>query len=230
MNKITKTLVALGVTLFLLTVGMKSEAEAQCDPGWTHIIDTLLVQGCLYKVELCSNEFDSSRGDGCIYKPKCSKKCAFYVYPNSYNPNVERLTSYKLWPGDAEYYEDGDTTKTLNKSDCCTVNLPEDCSEKCFNCFYACNKNPLTGNLSWNNGKILIDSTYLGTGMKGVPCCDGTPNADLNSKYNYCPENYGKGGGGLPPCGTILAAKLGDPCAELDKKKDSPINILTNRV
>lgn len=52
MKKYTSVLVALGVTLFLLTVGMKSKAEAQCDPGWTHITDTLLVQGCLYEVDL----------------------------------------------------------------------------------------------------------------------------------------------------------------------------------
>ncbi|MCB9221784.1 MAG: hypothetical protein H6615_08210 [Ignavibacteria bacterium] len=55
-------MVALGVTLFLLTVGMKSEAEAQCDPGWTHITDTLLVQGCLYEVDLCAQCYVSHPG------------------------------------------------------------------------------------------------------------------------------------------------------------------------
>lgn len=185
---------------------------------------------CCNKVELCSTKFNSERGIGCRKKPKCDKKCAYFVYLNSYNPNVERLTSYKLWPGDVEYYTEGDTTKTINKSDCCTVNLPEKCTEKCFNCYYACKLNPNGKGMSWNNGRVLIDSTYLGTGMKGVPCCEGTPNPDLNSKYNYCPENYGKGSGGLPPCGTILAAKLGGPCAEIDKKKDLPVMILTNKV
>lgn len=43
-------LVALGVTLFLLTVGMKSEAEAQ---PCTNLVDTLLIDGCYYEVYLC---------------------------------------------------------------------------------------------------------------------------------------------------------------------------------
>lgn len=35
MKRFSNLLVALGVTIFMLTVGMKIEAEAQCPPGWT---------------------------------------------------------------------------------------------------------------------------------------------------------------------------------------------------
>ncbi len=53
MKVFSKILVALGVTVFLLTVGIKNEVLAQCDPGYTHHIDTVTVQGCLYAVDLC---------------------------------------------------------------------------------------------------------------------------------------------------------------------------------
>ena len=55
MKKYTNILVALGVTLFLLTVGIKSEAEAQsmCDSTWTQKKDTLTIAGCEYEVDLC---------------------------------------------------------------------------------------------------------------------------------------------------------------------------------
>jgi hypothetical protein len=58
MKKYTNILFALGVTLFLLTLGMKSEAEAQsmCDSTWTQKKDTLTIAGCEYEycVELPS--------------------------------------------------------------------------------------------------------------------------------------------------------------------------------
>lgn len=50
MKTITKILVALGVTLFLLTVGMKSEAKAQ---PCTTLLDTLTIGGCPYEFEIC---------------------------------------------------------------------------------------------------------------------------------------------------------------------------------
>jgi hypothetical protein len=53
MKKYTKILVALGVTLFLLTVGMKSEAEAQCPAGFTPKTINMNVGGCIYAVEIC---------------------------------------------------------------------------------------------------------------------------------------------------------------------------------
>lgn len=43
-------LVALGVTLLLLTIGMKNELEAQ---PCTNLVDTLLIDGCYYEVYLC---------------------------------------------------------------------------------------------------------------------------------------------------------------------------------
>ena len=53
MKKYTNILVALGVTLFLLTVGIKSEAEAQCPPGASSIATTFTVKGCVFDVILC---------------------------------------------------------------------------------------------------------------------------------------------------------------------------------
>lgn len=50
MKKYSNILVALGVTLFLLTVGMKSEAEAQ---PCSIVVDTLILGGCPFEVELC---------------------------------------------------------------------------------------------------------------------------------------------------------------------------------
>jgi hypothetical protein len=50
MKRFTNILVALGVTLFLLTVGMKSEAEAQ---PCTNVKDTLTIAGCQYEIDLC---------------------------------------------------------------------------------------------------------------------------------------------------------------------------------
>lgn len=53
MKKYSNILVALGVTLFLLTVGMKSEAEAQCKQGFTYKKDTMMIAGCPWVVEIC---------------------------------------------------------------------------------------------------------------------------------------------------------------------------------
>lgn len=55
MKNFKNLLFTLGVTFFLLTFGMKSEAEAKdpCPPGWTTLIDTVTVDGCDYEVELC---------------------------------------------------------------------------------------------------------------------------------------------------------------------------------
>jgi hypothetical protein len=50
MKNNTNILVALGVTLFLLTVGMKSEVKAQ---PCSIVVDTLVLGGCPYEVELC---------------------------------------------------------------------------------------------------------------------------------------------------------------------------------
>lgn len=48
MKKFSNILVALGLTLFLLTVGIKSEARS-C----TSMKDTLIIDGCPYEVDLC---------------------------------------------------------------------------------------------------------------------------------------------------------------------------------
>lgn len=53
MKQYSKILVALAVTLFLLTIGIKSEAEAQCPSPKLHYIDTLTVGGCDYEVDMC---------------------------------------------------------------------------------------------------------------------------------------------------------------------------------
>lgn len=53
MKTITKILVALGVTLFLLTVGMKSEAEATCPLGYSTKTINMNVGGCIYQFDIC---------------------------------------------------------------------------------------------------------------------------------------------------------------------------------
>src|SRR5688572_12559868 len=54
MKNYSNLLVALGVTLFLLTVGMKSELKTQpCTSPWQHIIKIVTVDGCDYQVDLC---------------------------------------------------------------------------------------------------------------------------------------------------------------------------------
>ena len=50
MKRFSNLLVALGVTLFLLTVGMKTEAKSQ---PCTSMLDTLIMDGCPYQVEIC---------------------------------------------------------------------------------------------------------------------------------------------------------------------------------
>ncbi|MFA7326512.1 MAG: hypothetical protein WC121_07615 [Candidatus Kapaibacterium sp.] len=52
MKRFSNILVALGVTLFLITVGMKSEAEAKHCKGTT-VVDTVTVDGCEFEVTLC---------------------------------------------------------------------------------------------------------------------------------------------------------------------------------
>ncbi|MFA7325052.1 MAG: hypothetical protein WC121_00160 [Candidatus Kapaibacterium sp.] len=181
---------------------------------------------CCNKIDLCSHKVDKTRGEGCKSKPPCEKKCTYYVSPNSYNPNRGTLTSYTIFTDKEEYYSKGNPDNILKKSDCCTVSLPEKCTDKCFNCFYACKLNPNGKGMSWNNGKILIDSSHLGAGMRGVPCCDGTPYEDLNSRYNYCSKDYGKGGGGIPDCGSPVHKKTGGPCNEVDRVNKSNTNKL----
>ena len=181
---------------------------------------------CCNKIDLCSHKVDKTRGQGCVDKPKCEKKCTYYVSPNSYNPNRGTLTSYKLWTDEKGYYTEENPNKILKKSDCCTVSLPEKCTDKCFNCFYACKLNPNGKGMSWNNGRVLIDSSHLGAAMRGVPCCEGTPNEDLNSKSNYCSKDYGRGGGGIPDCGSPKHKRLGGPCNEVDRENKSNTNIL----
>jgi hypothetical protein len=53
MKNITKKLVMLGVTLFLLTVGMRSNAEAQCPTGYTAKTINMNVGGCIYTFDIC---------------------------------------------------------------------------------------------------------------------------------------------------------------------------------
>ncbi|MCB0703565.1 MAG: hypothetical protein KDC55_12735 [Ignavibacteriae bacterium] len=53
MKKYTNILVALGVTLFLLIVGMKSEAEALCPTGYSTKTINMNVGGCIYEFEIC---------------------------------------------------------------------------------------------------------------------------------------------------------------------------------
>lgn len=50
MKRFTNLFVALGVTLFLFTIGMKSEAEGQ---PCTTLLDTLTIAGCPYEFEIC---------------------------------------------------------------------------------------------------------------------------------------------------------------------------------
>lgn len=180
---------------------------------------------CCNKIDLCSHKLDKTRGNWCKQKPKCGKKCTFFVYPNSYNPTLERLSSYTIFKEKEEYYLATDPSKKLKKSDCCTVSLPNDCTDECFNCYYACKLNPNGRGMSWKNGKVLIDSSYLGAGMRGVPCCEGTPNEDLNSKSNYCQKDYGKGGGGIPDCGSPRHKRLGGPCNEVNRNNERNNNL-----
>lgn len=54
MKEFSNILVALGVTLFLLTVGMKSDLLSKhCKSPYQTIIDTITVDGCQYEVDLC---------------------------------------------------------------------------------------------------------------------------------------------------------------------------------
>lgn len=55
MKRFSNILVTLGVTLFLMSLGMRSEVEAQppCDSTWTQKKDTLTISGCKYEIDLC---------------------------------------------------------------------------------------------------------------------------------------------------------------------------------
>ena len=53
MKRFSNILVALGVTLFLMSVGMKSEAEAQCKSGYTYKKVTMTIGGCPWEIEIC---------------------------------------------------------------------------------------------------------------------------------------------------------------------------------
>lgn len=185
---------------------------------------------CCNKVELCSTKVDKKRGQNCKHKPKCEKKCEYSVNPSYYNSNLESLVMSYSMTNSITYFHSHDPSKTIvPKKDCCATNLSKKCKDECFNCFYTCKKNPATGKYSWKNGKILIDASHLNSSRKNIPCCEGTPNEDLNHKSNYCQPNTGSGRT-LPPCGTILAAKLGGPCHEVNEKDNFSNNsVLTDR-
>lgn len=53
MNRFSNISATLMVALFLLTFCTKSEALGQCPSGQLHYVDTLLVGGCLYEVDMC---------------------------------------------------------------------------------------------------------------------------------------------------------------------------------
>ena len=53
MKKYSNLFVALGVTLFLLAVGMKSEAKAEICGGGTTIKDTITLNGCSFQFVYC---------------------------------------------------------------------------------------------------------------------------------------------------------------------------------
>lgn len=53
MKNYSNILLSLGVTLFLLTVGMKSEVEAQCSSPWQTTSEIVTVGSCTYLVDLC---------------------------------------------------------------------------------------------------------------------------------------------------------------------------------
>ena len=53
MKRFSNILVALGVTVFLMIVGKKSEVKAQCLAGFTYKKDTLMIGGCPWEIELC---------------------------------------------------------------------------------------------------------------------------------------------------------------------------------
>lgn len=181
---------------------------------------------CCNKVELCSNKVDKTRGEGCTPKPKCGKKCDYSVHHNYYYPHLETIVNTYSLTSKVSYYKGGNVQEILPIEDCCSTNLTEKCTDECFNCFYACQKDPSTKKYNWNNGKILVDSSHLKPHLQGIPCCDGTPNEDLNDKSNYCNFNLNKSGGRpLPPCGTPLVAKLGGPCLETNKNDNRNHNL-----
>lgn len=53
MKNYSNILLSLGVTLFLLTVGIKSEVEAQCSSPWQTTSEIVTVGSCTYLVDLC---------------------------------------------------------------------------------------------------------------------------------------------------------------------------------
>lgn len=53
MKRFSNFFVALGVTLFLLTVGIKSEADAQCPPGSSSQTFIFTVGGCDWIADIC---------------------------------------------------------------------------------------------------------------------------------------------------------------------------------
>lgn len=55
MRKFKEIIIFLGVVLFSIAFGFRSDAEAKdpCPTGWTNIKDTVLIQGCEFEIDLC---------------------------------------------------------------------------------------------------------------------------------------------------------------------------------
>lgn len=183
---------------------------------------------CCNEIDLCSNKFDSKRGQGCTKKPKCSKICAYSVHPKYYYPENENIVPTYQLTSKSSFFLGNDNSKTVAESECYSTNLPGKCTDECFNCFYACKRDSKTGKYYWKNGKILVDASFLGSQWHHLPCCEGTPNENENDRSNICPTDRNGGvGSSLPICGSFLHIKNGGgPCIEENRGNSKSKNLV----
>lgn len=100
MKNYSNILLSLGVTLFLLTLGMKNEAVSKlCSYGGTPVYDTLTVDGCDYVVLVCYTCRYALPGEAYIQDYFNLTECSTTLNPNEvFQGIMSQISNYAyLW-------------------------------------------------------------------------------------------------------------------------------------
>lgn len=101
MKNYSNILLSLGVTLFLLTVGIKDEVDAQptCNSPWTTMTEIVTVGGCNYLVEICILCQFSYPGQVKVLKFRNAGPCSNTLTEQQIIEGVENqlMSPYSLW-------------------------------------------------------------------------------------------------------------------------------------
>ena len=164
MKKYTNILVALGVTLFLLTIGIENEVLAE-DCECLTVIDTLTVDGCDYEIELCAKCRYAFPGEVSKLHYKNLGPCSTTLNPEQvFQGILSQISNYAyLW------------------FDHCQGPLPP-CNENA--------RREITFDIPicWHAKLIFIDPLTLDKTYLYEQCDDV---ADCKVTYSYCKDAFG---------------------------------------